>query len=235
MKNLKVPNHLAVIVDGNRRWARKRGLLPWEGHKYGAKKVEKLLEWCLELGVQHLSVYVLSTENIEKRPKREVQELFRLFKEYIKRLEKDNFSLLEKYEVRVKFVGDLKRLPSSLVKLAERVMKKTSKFNKRFFNVLIAYGSHFEITQAFRKLAQKLIESGRIEITPKDIEQNLLVPVPVDLIIRTGGYHRLSNFLLWQASYAELYVTQTLWPDFTKEELIKAIEWYSNVERHFGR
>jgi undecaprenyl diphosphate synthase len=114
-------------------------------------------------------------------------------------------------------------------------MKKTLKYDKLVFNFLVAYGSKFELTQAFRKVAEKIVKSGRIRITQKDIEENLLVQSPVDLIIRTGGMSRLSNFLLWQSDYAEIYVTNTLWPDFSKAELIKAIRWFNGVQRNFGR
>lgn len=143
--------------------------------------------------------------------------------------------MIEKYEVRVRFIGNFKRLPPDLIKLMEKLMVKTAKFNRKVFNILVVYGSHFELLEVFKKLAEKVVKSGRIEVRPKDIEKNLLIPTPVDLVIRTGGYSRLSNFLLWQAAYAEIYVTKTLWPDFTKEELIKAIRWFNSVKRKFGR
>jgi len=226
------PNHLGVIVDGNRRWATARGLQPWEGHKYGAENIEKFLKWCAELKIPQVSIYTLSTENLN-RPKRELDELFKLFKKFlVKWLESDE---LDKYEIRVKFLGDFRKLPDDVVKLMKRIMKKTLKYDKLVFNFLVAYGSKFELTQAFRKVAEKIVKSGRIRITQKDIEENLLVQSPVDLIIRTGGMSRLSNFLLWQSDYAEIYVTNTLWPDFSKAELIKAIKWFNGIQRNFGR
>jgi undecaprenyl diphosphate synthase len=234
---MEVPNHLAVILDGNRRWARAHGMQSWEGHRQGAKNFENFLNWCMELGVPQVSAYVLSTENLN-RPKREVKELINIAYEYFERWEKEKGkadSLLEKYQVKVRFLGDLERLPPKLVKLMGQIMRRTAKYNKRALNIMIAYSSRFELTQVMKKIAEKAIKVGRIEITEKDIEANLLVPVPVDLVIRTGGMSRLSNFLLWQASYAEIYVTQTLWPDFSKRELIKAIKWYNSVQRNFGR
>jgi len=219
----------------NRRWAVQNGLPPWVGHRYGAKKMEEFLEWCLELNIPQISVYTLSTENFQNRSKREIEELFKLFKQYVIKLQTEKFSLIEKYEVRVRFIGDFKRLPPDLIRLMEKLMVKTAKFNKKIFNILVLYGSHLELIEVFKKLAKKIVESGRIQIRAKDIEKNLLVKTPVDLIIRTGGYSRLSNFLLWQAAYAEIFVTKTLWPDFSKEELIKAIKWFNSVKRKFGR
>ena len=234
MQNLTIPTHIGIILDGNRRWARKRGLPPWIGHRHGAKKFEKFLNWCLELGIKKVSVYVLSTENFKKRSKREIDEILKILREFLERWVKKE-SVLEKYKVRVRFVGDLDKLPPSLLKLMGKIMQKTAKFNERVVNILVNYGGHFEIKEAVKKIVEKAIRVGKIEITERDIEENLLVKDPVDLIIRTGGYYRLSNFLVWQSSYAEIYVTKSLWPDFTKKELIKAIKWYSSVKRNFGK
>ncbi len=233
---VQIPNHLAFIIDGNRRWARKnKKEFAWIGHRHGAKMLEKALEWCMEMGIANVSVYMLSTENLN-RPKRELEELFDLYYEYLKRWEQGkNGNLLDKYEVHVRCVGDLSKLPPKLRKISGKLMEKTAKYQKRFLNLMVAYGSQFELTEVMKNIAQKAIETGRIEVTPKDIEKSLLVPVPIDLIIRTGGHHRLSNFMLWQAAYAEFYFTDTLWPDFSKEELVKAIEWFSSTKRNFGK
>jgi len=232
--NLTLPNHLGVIIDGNRRWARLRNLQPWEGHREGAKKLEEFLNWCFELGIPQISVYILSTENLN-RPKKELEELFKLLYEYLDKWGKEEGSFLDKYEVKVRFIGDLEKLPPKLVKIMGRIMQKTAKYQKKILNLMIAYGSKFELTEAMKKIVEKAIKLGRIEITEKDIEANLLVPVPLDLVIRTGGYSRLSNFMLIQAAYAEIYITKTLWPDFSKRELIKAIKWYNSIQRNFGR
>ena len=234
MQNLILPNHLAVIIDGNRRWARARGLFPWMGHWEGAKKLEKFLNWCLELGIPCISIYTLSTENL-KRPKKELNEIFRIYDHYLKKWERGESDFLEKYEVKVRFIGDLSRLPPKLVRLMGKVMEKTAKFQKKTLNLLVAYGAKFELTEAIKRVVQKVLEKGSVQISEKDIEKNLSVTIPVDLVIRTGGWSRLSNFLLWQAAYAEIYVTKTLWPDFTKRELMKALRWYSSIQRNFGR
>lgn len=228
-----VPNHLGVIIDGNRRWAKAKGMPGWMGHRYGAEIFEKFLEWCLKLNIHQVSVYSLSTENLN-RPKNEVKELFGLFRKYCKKWEKKE-NVFDKYEVKIKFCGDFKRLPPDLVKMMERIMQKTAKYQKKFLNVLIVYGSHFELTEVFKKIALKILKSGRIQITQKEIQKNLMVPTPIDLLIRTGGMSRLSNFLLWQTAYAEIYFTNTLWPDFSKKELVKAIKWFNSVQRKFGR
>jgi len=234
--NLILPNHLGVIIDGNRRWARARGLPPWEGHKAGAEKLNEFLNWCLETGIPQVSIYTLSTENLN-RPKEELKHLFKLLEEYVDGLlnDKKKFALLEKYEVRVRFVGELNRLPKKLIKLMGKLMEKTAKYQKRVLNFLVAYGGKSEIVNAIKKIAEEAVKHGKIEITEKDVEKHLYVQQPLDLVIRTGGHQRLSNFLLWQASYAEIYVTKTLWPDFSKKEFMKALRWYSKQERKFGR
>ena len=227
---------MGIIIDGNRRWARAKGLPPWEGHRAGAEKLNEFLNWCLELGIPQVSIYTLSTENLN-RPKEELKHLFKLLEEYVDGLlnDKKKFALLEKYEVRVRFVGELNRLPKKLIRLMGKLMEKTAKYQKRVLNFLVAYGGKSEIVNAVKKLAEEVIKHGKIEITEKDIEKHLYVPQPLDLVIRTGGYQRLSNFLLWQASYAEIYVTKTLWPDFSKKEFMKALRWYSQQKRNFGR
>ena len=215
MDGLIIPNHIAVILDGNRRWAKEHGLKSWEGHRHGSKKFEKFLDWCLELNVPQVSAYVLSTENLN-RPKKEVLEILHLLKMYLDKFETEKASLLDKYEVKVKFCGDLSRLPPDLVNVMKRIMKKTDKYSKKFLNILIAYGGRFELTEMVKRVLNTAVKSGRIQITQKSIEENLLISGDVELVIRTGGMHRLSNLLPWQTTYAEIYVTKTLWPDFTK-------------------
>lgn len=233
MNGLIVPNHLGVILDGNRRWSKKRHMPLWFGHIQGARTFDKFIDWCMELGIPNVSIYALSTENLN-RTKREVEEIFKIFYEWLEKYEKKESGFFDKYEVRVKFVGNLSKFPSSLVRLMGRLMQRTAKYQKKCLNILVAYGSQFELMDTFKKIAKEILETGKIEITEKSIEKNLSVPVPLELIIRTGGMSRLSNFMLWQASYSEFYVTKTLWPDFTKKELIKAIRWYNSVKRNFG-
>jgi len=233
---MQVPNHIAVIIDGNRRWARQNHRpFPWDGHRQGAKNLDEFFHWCYELGVPQVSAWVMSTENFEERSPKEIEELLKIFEKYIEKLLNKKSGFLDEYQVKVRFVGDLDRLPPKLVKLMGKLMIKTAKYQKKVLNILINYGGRFDLTQAMKKVAEQMIKMGRIEITPKDIEKNLLLPVPIDLVIRTGGRNRLSNFALWQAAYAEIYVTKTLWPDFSKKELIKAIKWYNSIERNFGK
>lgn len=231
MGSLRLPNHLALIPDGNRRWARRRGLKPWLGHEEGLKVVRKFLDWCLELGIPQISIYTLSTENLN-RSKEELTYLFKLIQRALEEYEKD--AIFDKYEVKVNFFGEFRRLPSPLLKVIRRLMKKTKNYRKRVLNILIAYGGRWELTRAIKRIVKYAVKKS-IRITPKVVEKNLCVQTPIDLIIRTGAYSRLSNFMLWQAAYAEIYVTKTLLPDFTKREFMKALEWYSSQKRKFGR
>jgi len=230
---MQIPNHIALIPDGNRRWATKRSLDIWLGHEEGSKTIDKFLHWCLELNIPQVSLWALSTENLN-RPKRELTKIFELMCKFMEKY-LDDGEIFDKYEVRVKFFGDLKRLPRKLIILMEKLMKKTAKYRKKLLNIMVAYGGKFEITSAFKNIAEKVLKTGRIQITQKTIEKNLFVSSPIDLVIRTGGMSRLSNFFLWQTAYAEMYVTNTLLPDFTKRELVKAIKWYNSVQRKFGK
>jgi len=234
MKGMIIPNHLGVILDGNRRWAVKHNLKPWEGHSYGAEKFEKFLEWCAELNIPRVSAYCLSTENLN-RSKREVKELLKLFKQELEKLENEKRSFLDKYEIRMKCLGDLTKLPLGLRKVMGRIMKRTEKYNKRVFNLMVAYGGRFELTEAVKKIARKAIKTGIITVTQKTISKNLLVKDEIDLLIRTSGEKRLSNFMPWQASYAELIVLRKYWPDITKRDLIRCIREYTRRQRRFGK
>jgi len=231
---MQVPNHLAVVLDGNRRWARAHDMQPWMGHKYGAEKVDKLFDWCLQLNIPQLSIWVGSTENLTNRSRKEVKELLKVYYDYCKNWENKQ-PLLDKYEVRVRFIGDLNRLPKKLLRIMGKLMQRTANHQKKILNVMINYGGKLELLDIMKKIAAKAIKVGRVQITERDIEGNLWLQSPVDLIVRTGGHSRLSNFCLWQAAYAEIYVTDTLWPDFTKRELVKAIKWYNQTQRNFGR
>jgi len=232
---MEIPNHIAIVLDGNRRWARKNFMPSYIGHRKGADTFDKFLDWCAELNIPNVSAYILSTENLENRSKKELDELFKLYYDYLQKYLGKESGFFDKYQMRVRFIGDLGRLPPRLVKLMGKIMMRTAKYQKHMINFLVAYGSKFEITSVIKKLTSGFIKVGGIEITEKDVEKNLLVSVPVDLVIRTGGMHRLSNFLLWQAAYAEIYVTKTLWPDFNKRELVKAIRWFNKEEKRYGK
>ena len=229
---MNIPNHVAVVIDGNRRWSELHGKPSWEGHERGSLTFDKAIQWMVDLGIPQVSVYALSTENLN-RSKKELEKLYDVMCATLKRwLNKEDF--FKKYEIRVNFLGDLKKLPMRMLKLMERLMKMTSKYKKKIVNILLAYGAKLEITNAVKVLLKKVLMSGRIQITQKAIEKSLMVNSPVNLVIRTGGRNRLSNFLLWQAAYADIYTTKTLWPDFTKRELIKAITWWNSIQKNYG-
>ncbi len=227
-----VPNHIAVILDGNRRWSVSKGLPPWKGYVAGGEKFEKFLDWCIESGIKTVSAYVLSAENL-RRSKKELNKLFDIMCNFIYKWLKPG-GLIDKHEVKVSFVGNLKRLPIRLLRLIRKMTLKTANYSKKFLNIMIGYSGKDEIANAVQNIITNIAKYGRIRITPKTIEKNLSVKSPVDLVIRTGGYSRLSNFLLWQTAYAEMYTTKTFWPDFSKKEFTKALNWFASTQRNFG-
>ncbi|MEM0476432.1 MAG: polyprenyl diphosphate synthase [Candidatus Aenigmatarchaeota archaeon] len=228
-----LPNHIGIIPDGNRRWARKRGLAPYMGHWYGTKKLEEICKFIFELGIKKLSIYALSTENLKNRKEEEINELFKIFKTYFRKWLKGEFKEIDLYEVKINFFGNFFILPKSLVKLMKKIMQKTSKYNKRILNILIAYGGTYEILRAVKEMIKRKVKIEKID--EKEIKKYLFVKDDVDLIIRTGGYSRLSNFLPLQSTYSEIYVTRKLWPDITKKDILDAIKWYTRIQRNFGK
>ncbi len=238
VKDGSMPSHVALILDGNRRWAKKKGLPPWFGHRKGAEKVEDVLKWCLDLGIRTVTLYVFSTENFH-RPKQEVLELMRLFEEYLSKLLEDE--TIHKNEVRIKALGRTYLLPVRIQKLLQQIERRTEKYNKFFLNIAIAYGGRAEITDAIRRIARD-VKEGMIklnDINEKLIERYLYTahlpnPEP-DLIIRTSGEERLSGFLLWQSAYSELCFLDVYWPDFRRIDFLRAIRTYQKRERRYGR
>lgn len=228
-----LPNHIGIIPDGNRRWSKKKGLASYIGHWYGAKKLEEILKFIFKLGVKKVSVYTLSIENLKNRSKEEINDLFKIFKTYFNRWLKGEFKEIELYEVKVNFFGNLISLPKSLLRLMRKIMQKTSKYNKRILNILIAYGGTYEILHAIKKIIKRNVKIEKID--ESEFKKYLLVKDDVDLIIRTGGYSRLSNFLPIQSNYAEIYVINKLWPEITKKDILNAIKWYSKIQRNFGK
>ena len=233
----KIPSHIAIIMDGNRRWAAKKGLEPWLGHRAGAEKVEEVVKWCLNLGVKVITLFVLSTENF-KRTRRELEELFNLLRE--KASEYLNSDLIHKNRIRIKVIGRKQLLPADLRELLEKLEKATEGYDKLFVNLAIAYGGRAEITDAARNLARDVI-AGRIRL--EDINEDLVskylytadLPSPEpDMIIRTSGEERISNFLLWQSAYSELVFLDVYWPEFRKIDLMRAIRTYQTRVRRFG-
>jgi tritrans,polycis-undecaprenyl-diphosphate synthase [geranylgeranyl-diphosphate specific] len=225
--NMK-PIHLGLIPDGNRRWAQEHGLDAWEGHIRGARVMEECLKWCVEAGIEEVSVYALSSENLAKRPNEELGKIYSIFAEYFKKLSRDEF--VHKYEVRVRVLGHTYRLPKFVLSAAHDVAKATHKNTKHFLNILVAYGGQDELLRCIRGAS----ESRFGKITRKLLEKYLWVSRPVDLVIRTGSDHRLSNFLLYQSAYAEIAFVDKYWPDFTREDFDKCLEQYDRSQRRMG-
>lgn len=230
----KNPAHIAIVLDGNRRYAKKLGLRPWKGHEFGVKRLEELLKWCQELGVKELTLYSFSTENFS-RTKAEKDFLFGIFKQEFSnmRYRKDIF----KNKIRINVIGRIGMFPKGIRKSMLGIMEKTRKHSKFIVNFAMAYGGRQEITDAVKNIAIK-IKSGKINpdsINEKTVADNLYLKSDPDLVIRPGGEKRISNFLLWQSAYAELFFIDRLWPEFTKEDLITIIKEFKNRERRFGR
>lgn len=227
--------HLAIIMDGNGRWAQERGRARAWGHREGVRRVDEIVEACVERGISHLSLYAFSTENWN-RPASEVKMLMRLVVQYLRRMDRK----LQRNSVSLVAQGSLERLPDFVRVELDRVVKMTHlDAPKMKLNLCLSYGGRQEIVDAARALAQQ-VEAGTLKadaITQEHFAQNLYHPEfpEPDLLIRTGGEYRVSNFLLWQIAYSELYVTETLWPAFITEELDAALEEFNRRERRFGK
>ncbi len=228
MKSVKrdtIPEHIAIIMDGNRRFARKKGLEPHQGHFFGSKKAEEVLEWCWELGVKMLTLYAFSTENFN-RSEIEKKNIFKLLERELKRILKDKRTY--EREMRVKIVGRKDMLPENLLKTINKVEKATEMHRKHFLNIAVAYGGRQEIVDAVRSILRKV---GKGELSPNEIDKKIIDEhlygdgkySKVDLIIRTGGEQRLSNFLPWQAANSIAYFCDVYWPEFRKIDLLRAI------------
>lgn len=231
MDKQNIPQHIAIIMDGNRRWARVRGLADIKGHEAGAETLEKIVDAAEKLGIKTITVYALSTENIKERAKREVFGLFNLFRKgYHTRLKK----MMQK-GVKVVFLGEMYGLPNTIKKIIDQLRKTYIKNESIKLNIALNYGSHQELIEAIKDIVRAGIDIKKIN--KQIIEKHLYTngqPNP-ELLIRTGGRSRLSNFLLWQTAYSEFYFTKTLWPDFDARELKKAITWYQAQKRNFGK
>lgn len=231
--NKKLPQHLAIIMDGNGRWAKERGLPRNAGHKEGVKAVKRVISNCIDLNIPILTLFAFSTENW-KRPKNEVFYLIKLFNKAINR-EKEN---LIKNNIRINFLGRLKDLPDSIIKLMNEVAELTKKNNKLILNIAINYGGRAEIVDAINSIIPMVYKKKiKIEDINEDtVRDNLYthgLPDP-DLLIRTAGEMRISNFMIWQIAYAEFWVTPVYWPDFDKINLIEAIKDFQKRVRKFG-
>jgi undecaprenyl diphosphate synthase len=230
----QIPQHIAIIMDGNGRWAKNQNKPRFMGHKAGVNSVEAIVKRCVELNVKVLSIFAFSSENW-RRPSKEVSLLMELFaialKQQVKRLHKNN--------IRLRIIGDLSKFSTSLQKQIQQAERLTESNTGLIINVAANYGGRWDIANAVKQIAQK-VKENELDVDSIDetiIDQFLMtasLPEP-DLFIRTGGEQRVSNFLLWQLAYSEMYFTDTLWPDFNAEELDKAISSFSNRERRFGK
>ncbi len=228
--NLKVDErlqHIAFIMDGNGRWAERRGMPRRFGHRYGAEAFRRVVRYCGDIGIKYVTVYAFSTENWS-RPEKEVQSIMKLLDKYLDECAKS----VDEYDIRMKFIGDITKLAPELAEKAEK-LEEISKDNKLTLCLAINYGGKDEIVNA----CNKLIASGKSNITADDIASELYtaeIPDP-DLIVRTAGEMRLSNFLMWQSAYSEFYFTDTLWPDMTPGDIDQAVEAFYNRQRRYGK
>ncbi len=229
-----IPVHVAIIMDGNGRWAKKRNLPRIEGHRVGVERAEEIITASKDLGIKYLTLFAFSTENWQ-RPKEEVSFLMALLKSYLEAKERE---LIEN-NIKFNVIGRVNLLPQEVKTVIERVVKSTQKCDSLNLILALSYGGRAEIVDAAKKIASRVMAG---DISLEDVDEDLFVnflyapyvPYP-DLLIRTGGEIRISNFLLWQIAYTELYFTPKLWPDFTKDDLIAAIKDYQKRERRFGK
>jgi tritrans,polycis-undecaprenyl-diphosphate synthase [geranylgeranyl-diphosphate specific] len=236
VKQEKIPQHVAIIMDGNRRFAKEIGLAPDLGHIFGREKLEQVLEWCFDIGIKNLTVYAFSTENFD-RDINEVQTLMDLCKDQLNKAKKD--SRIHNNKVRIRILGRLDLLPEDISGLAQNIMDETKEYDNYSFNIALAYGGREEIIQAIQKIAGD-VQDGNLKI--EDIKEPIVskylytngIPDP-DLILRTSGEERISNFLLWQLAYSELYFSDVYWPAFQKRDFLNAIKTCQQRQRRFGK
>lgn len=222
----RFPKHIAIIMDGNGRWATNKGLIRSSGHKEGAKALEKIIKYCKKIGIKYLTVYAFSTENW-KRSKLEVNTIMKLFYNYLKEKE----AIFKEEDIRVVISGEKENLSKDLLNQIESTTKNLENCNTMVLNIAFNYGGRKEIINSINLM----IEKG-LEISEENLKNNLynsFIPDP-DLVIRTGNEYRISNFLLWQIAYSEIYISDVLWPDFSEEELDKAILSYLKRDRRYG-
>ncbi len=231
---LIIPRHIGFILDGNRRFARIKGLMPWRGHEYGRQTVHRLLDWCDEFGVKELTLYTFSLQNFS-RPAREVDTLMGLLeKEFTEMLTDEK---IYERKIRVRVIGQKELLPPHIQKLIAKVEKKTAKHTNFTLNACIAYGGKEEIFEAVKKIARKVADKviSAADINLELFESHLFLQSEPDLIIRTGGEYRTSNFLSWQSGYSEWFFVRKLLPEFERQDLQKIIQEYNKRERRFGK
>uniref|UniRef100_A0A7C4FGV6 Tritrans,polycis-undecaprenyl-diphosphate synthase (geranylgeranyl-diphosphate specific) n=1 Tax=Ignisphaera aggregans TaxID=334771 RepID=A0A7C4FGV6_9CREN len=235
-----IPQHIAIIPDGNRRWAKKHGLDPKEGHRYGYEKMKEVLQELYNLGVKVVTVYAMSYENCLYRDEAEKDNLFNIIKSGLQSLVDDG--VIQKYRVNVRVFGKLELAKKDVLELASRIEEFSSRFNERFLNIALCYGGRQEIINAIKSIVKdSLLGKISVEDITEDLVQKYIFTSHLnhfsepDLVIRTAGEMRISNFLLWQIAYSELYFCDIYWPDFRKIDLYRAIRSYQQRERRFGR
>ena len=230
----KLPSHVAIIMDGNGRWAKKRLLNRIQGHEKGSQTVQTIVRACRNIGIPYLTLYAFSTENWQ-RPQSEVAALMTLLKKFLDSEQKEMMD----NNIRLYAIGQIERLPEKVLKPLRKVMELTKKNDGMCLNLALSYGGRAEIVKMVKEIAIKT-KNGNMDpdsITPKIISEHLYtgqMPDP-DLLIRTSGEMRISNFLLWQIAYSEIYITDTLWPDFGKDEFVRILKDYQQRERRFGK
>ena len=233
-KSGEIPKHIAIIMDGNGRWAKKRGLPRVAGHKRGVDTVKEIVETCAEIGVKFLTLYTFSTENW-KRPKDEVSTLMRLLLNSLR----DRVNELNDNDIRLTTIGNTKSLPTAVRKQLDFDIERTKNNKKMVLNLALSYSGRWELLEAIKNIANSMVQG---KIKSEDIDEKIIssflttkdIPDP-DLVIRTSGEFRVSNFLLWQIAYSEFVITETLWPDFSKFDLYDAIKIFQKRERRFGK
>lgn len=231
-----LPKHIAIIMDGNGRWAKQRGLPRTEGHKVGAEVFRRICEYCAEIGVEYVTFYAFSTENW-KRSKLEVTAIMNLFRRYLDEMQ-ERYLENEEAGYRIRFLGAREGMPKDILKMMATVEEKSRDKTRININLAVNYGGRDEIVHSVRDIAER-VKAG--QLSPKDITEEMISdglytsgqPDP-DLIIRPSGEYRLSNYLLWQSAYAEIYIDDVLWPDYTSDDLDRAIEEYGRRNRRFG-
>ena len=231
----RIPKHIGIILDGNRRFAKRLMLKPWKGHEWGAKKFEDLLRWCEELGIREVTAYAFSVQNFN-RPKEEFDFLMDIFRKECAHYLQDG-SDVEKNQVRVNFIGRIWMFPQDIQESMRKVMDKTRKHDKHIINMAMAYGGREEVLDAVQKIARQ-VKAGTLDIAQineQTFSRNLYMDDEPELIIRTGGEQRTSNFLIWQSWYSEWFFLEKPWPEFEKEDLVKVIREYQSRDRRFGK
>lgn len=232
--NSNVPKHIAIVLDGNRRFSKRLMMKPWKGHEWGAKKVEYLLDWANELNIKEVTLYAFSIDNFN-RPKKEFDYLMGLFKKQYIKTKKD--PRIKKYNVRVNFIGRLFMFPKDVQESMYDLMEFTKNNKKFILNIAMAYGGRQEVIDAIKSISEK-IKMGKLDIediNEKSFSNELYLNDDPDLIIRTGGEKRTSNFLIWQANYSEWIFLEKMWPEFEKKDLLECLNEYSKRKRRFGR